>query len=96
MKQYRITTENIPDDSNDNSVLPADDPIHELKIVQYLAGLNSQQRLEEYRNSQPSYGETLGKSAQEKAEIMRKDNIRPGDPEWFKLWFSLPYLNGKQ
>jgi hypothetical protein len=23
---------------------------------------------------------------------MRKDNIKPGDAEWFKLWFSQPKM----
>lgn len=24
----------------------------------------------------------------------RKMGLRPGDPDWFKLWFSRPYLTG--
>lgn len=31
-------------------------------------------------------------SAAEKAEFMRKHNIKSGTPEWFKLWFSQPAL----
>jgi aryl-alcohol dehydrogenase-like predicted oxidoreductase len=27
---------------------------------------------------------------------MKQNNIRPGTPEWFKLWFSLPYLTGEK
>jgi hypothetical protein len=27
---------------------------------------------------------------------MRKHNIKPGTPEWFKLWFSLPYMTGEK
>ncbi len=27
---------------------------------------------------------------------MKKHNIKPGTPEWFQLWFSLPYLTGEQ
>jgi hypothetical protein len=23
---------------------------------------------------------------------MRDKNIRPGDPEWFRLWFSMPKM----
>jgi len=23
---------------------------------------------------------------------MKKHNIKPGTPEWFRLWFTLPYL----
>jgi hypothetical protein len=32
----------------------------------------------------------------EKGELMKKHNIRPGTPEWFKLWFSKPYLTGEK
>ena len=24
----------------------------------------------------------------------RKLGLKPGDPDWFKLWFSRPYLQG--
>jgi hypothetical protein len=43
-----------------------------------------------------SYGETFGQAGKEKTKIMRKHNIRPGDAEWFKLWFSLPYMTGEK
>lgn len=32
----------------------------------------------------------------EKGELMKKHDIRPGTPEWFKLWFSRPYLTGEK
>jgi len=32
----------------------------------------------------------------EKAELMRKYNIKPGTDEWFRLWFSRPYLTGEK
>jgi hypothetical protein len=49
MKQYRITTENLSKDSPDDAYLAPDDPIHELKISQYLGGLGAEARLQEYR-----------------------------------------------
>lgn len=30
-----------------------------------------------------------------KAEYMREHNIRPGDKEWFKLWFAQPHITGE-
>lgn len=96
MKQYKITSDNLNQDSPDDAYLAPDDPIHELKALSGLGGLGGQARLHEYRAQQLSYGETFGKSGQEKADIMRKQNIRPGDPEWFKLWFSLPYMTGEK
>jgi hypothetical protein len=32
----------------------------------------------------------------EKSRYQREKNIRPGTPEWFKLWFSKPYLTGEK
>lgn len=95
MKQYRITTENLTQESTDDCVLPPDDPIHELKALAGLGGLGSAARLQEYRAQQlDSYGENISAEATRKAEKMRSQNIQPGTEEWFKLWFSLPYLNG--
>jgi hypothetical protein len=32
----------------------------------------------------------------EKAEYQRKNKIRPGTDEWFRLWFAKPYLTGEK
>jgi len=32
----------------------------------------------------------------EKGQLMKQHNIQPGTPEWFKLWFSRPYLTGEK
>ena len=98
MKQYRITTNDIPQDSDEDAYLSPEDPIHELKIVQYLAGLGSEARLQEYRAHQNSInkGSNISVTGMEKSEIMKKNNIKPGTDEWFKLWFSRPYLTGEK
>ena len=33
--------------------------------------------------------------ASQKAQYMRENNIRPGDKEWFKLWFAQPHITGE-
>lgn len=43
----------------------------------------------------PDMGENISHTATDKAEYQRKHNIRPGDPEWFKLWFAQPHLTGE-
>ena len=43
----------------------------------------------------PDMGENISHTAQEKAEYQRKHNIRPGDKEWFQLWFAQPKLTGE-
>ena len=42
-----------------------------------------------------SMGENLSYVGTAKSEYMRKHNIKPGTPEWFKLWFAQPRLTGE-
>lgn len=93
MKQYRITTEHLNQASEDDCYLAPNDPIHELKAIQHLAGLGADARLHEMRAGQ---GSNISVTGDSKGELMRKNNIKPGTPEWFKLWFSLPYMTGEK
>ncbi len=90
MKQYRITSDNINQDSPDDCYLSPDDPIYEIKSMQYLAGLGHEARLHEYK------GSNISVTGSEKGRIQREKNIKPGTPEWFKLCFSLPYMTGEK
>lgn len=91
MKQYKITTEHLNQTSHDDCYLDPTDPIHEIKAIQHLAGLGSDARLHELRVNQGSNISVIGS---EKGREQREKNIKPGTPEWFKHWFSLPYLTG--
>lgn len=93
MKQYRITTEHLNQDSTDDCYLAPDDPVHEMKALQHLAGLGAEAKLHEYRANQ---GSNISVTGDNKGELMRKHNIKPGTPDWFKLWFSLPYMTGEK
>lgn len=93
MKQYKITTEHINQDSDEDCYLAPDDPIHELKALAGLGGLGGEARLHEYRASQ---GSNISVTGDNKGELMKQHNIKPGTPEWFKLWFSLPYMTGEK
>lgn len=46
--------------------------------------------------AESSYGETFGLASKEKTELMRKHMIVAGCEEWFKLWFSRPYMTGEK
>lgn len=82
MKQYYITTDNIPQDSSDDAYLAPTDPIHELKIAASMDGLGGDAKLAEYKAKlkQPVVGSNKG-------QIQREQGIKPGTDEWFKLWF---------
>jgi hypothetical protein len=41
-------------------------------------------------------GSNISITGNEKAMIQKEKNIRPGTDEWFKLWFSKPYLTGEK
>ena len=93
MKQYRVTTQDFIQDSPDDCYLAPNDPIHELKALSGLGGLGGEARLHEYRAQQ---GSNISVTGTNKGELMRQNNIQPGTPEWFKLWFSLPYMTGEK
>ena len=82
MKQYRIDSSNIPQDSADDCYLAPDDPVHELKIAASLGGLGAAERLAEYRAQQAT-----SIVSSNKGQIQREQNIKPGTVEWFRLWF---------
>ena len=60
--------------------------IEELKK---LAGVNEFKGYTEYSL------ENFSDAANANVKKMRKDNIKPGDLEWFKLWFAQTHLTGE-
>jgi hypothetical protein len=88
MKQYKITADNINKDSDDDCHLDLNDPIYEIKRLQYLGGLGYQPYVPE--------GINISTTGMENQRLEKENNIRPGTPEWFQLWFSLPYLTGEK
>lgn len=99
-KQYQIRTQSYADDLIPDAALDANDPVFQIK---QLAGLPSHvniAQLQEYntpKNTQEaSDGSNISYTANEKAQYQKTHNIKPGTPEWFKLWFSLPYMTGEK
>jgi hypothetical protein len=66
------------------------DDIQQLKL---LAGIGNRAVMQEYKGFA---GSNISVTGNEKGELMKKHDIRPGTDEWFKLWFSRPYLTGEQ
>jgi hypothetical protein len=56
------------------------------KLAEY-KGYNTPTRIE---GSNPSI------TAVEKINYQNNNNVQPGTPEWFQLWFSKPYLTGEK
>ena len=67
--------------------------------IKQLAGITQNiGRLQEYKgeNTVSTEGSNMSVTANEKIQYQNNNNIQPGTPEWFKLWFSLPYLTGEK
>lgn len=62
--------------------------------LQRLAGIRTQGHGNSVGNT--IQGSNISVTAAEKAQIQRDRNIQPGTPEWFQLWFSLPYMTGEK
>jgi hypothetical protein len=66
------------------------DSVQELKL---LAGIGNRAVMQEYKGFA---GSNISVTGNEKGELMKQHDIRPGTEEWFKLWFSKPYLTGER
>ena len=61
----------------------------EIKKLQKLAGIGQFEGYTEYKiDEHPSITATAVKAKEKKL------GLKPGDQEWFKLWFRRPYLQG--
>lgn len=68
----------------------------EIAELKRLAGINEFKGYVKYDSVNPNDGSNISITGNEKGELMKKNKIRPGTPEWFQLWFSLPYLTGEK
>jgi hypothetical protein len=82
-REYRITAKDFVESTEEDCVLPPDDPLHALKSVAAFDGLGAQARLDDLR-SKNFVSTVVGSN---KGQIQREQNIKPGTSEWFQLWF---------
>lgn len=61
----------------------------EIENIKKLAGVN------EFSGYKPYEGSNISITGTEKRRLEKKHNIKPGTDEWFRLWFSLPYMTGE-
>jgi hypothetical protein len=60
----------------------------DIERLKKLAGIN------EFKGYTPYEGSNISITGTEKRQIEKDKNIKPGDKEWFELWFSRPYWLG--
>ena len=71
----------------------------DLDQIKQLAGITQNiGRLQEYKGvgTVSTDGSNMSVTANEKIQYQHTNNIQPGTPEWFQLWFSKPYLTGEK
>jgi len=67
--------------------------MNDIEQLKVLAGIGNRAVMQEYRGFA---GSNISVTGNEKGELMKRHDIRPGTEEWFKLWFSKPYLTGEK
>jgi hypothetical protein len=66
------------------------DPI---KDLQQLAGIKKNQSAAANKDGSLSpVGSNISITGMEKRRLEKEHNIKPGTDEWFRLWFTKPYL----
>ena len=98
-KQYSIRTQDYTTAHIEEAVLDAADPINEIKALAGLTNIGNLGKLQEYKSPESemaNQGSNPSITAMEKIQYQNNNNIQPGTPEWFRLWFSLPYLTGEK
>ncbi len=63
--------------------------MNDIEQLKLLAGIGNRAVMQEYKGFA---GSNISVTGNEKGELMKKHDIRPGTQEWFRLWFTLPYL----
>ncbi len=104
MKQYSFRTQSYAEDIIPDAVLHDPEAIgmHDLARMQELAGISEARDKKAnatYGNPgglKSPMGSNISQTAAEIRRLEKEHNIKPGTPEWFQLWFSLPYLTGEK
>lgn len=87
MKQYTITAASYANADIPNAAMDTQD----LNQLLTLSGIPIAKISPELNQ-----GSNVSVTGMEKAELMKKNNIKPGTPEWFQLWFARPFLTNEK
>lgn len=85
MRQIKIRSGDFVQEQQAPDAFLAEDDLQEL---QRLAGLEPK--------VESMSGINISNTGMEKQRLEKEHDIKPGTPEWFQLWFSLPYLTGEK
>lgn len=96
----KLTSSNFISTAQDlipEAVLDSNDPILDMKKLAGITSNNNIGKLQEYNGygSVKTEGGSGSRDAVEKMQYQNNNNVQPGSPEWFRLWFSKPGLTGE-
>jgi len=98
MDHIHIKSESYKDNNIPDAVMEQND-LDQIKRLAGLTSIGNVGKLSEYKDStseMANQGSNPSITANEKIQYQKEHNIQPGTPEWFRLWFSLPYLTGEK
>jgi hypothetical protein len=79
------------------AVLDDSDPIMDLRKLAGMEGnLGKLAEYKGYGSPTRLEGSNPSITAAEKINYQNNNDVQPGSPEWFRLWFSKPYLTGEK
>ena len=79
------------------AVLDTADPIMDLRKLAGMEGnLGKLAEYKGYGSPTRLEGSNPSITAAEKINYQNTNDVQPGSPEWFRLWFSKPYLTGEK
>lgn len=67
--------------------------MNDIEQLKLLAGIGNRAVMQEYKGFA---GSNISVTGNEKGELMKQHDIRPGTDAWFKLWFSRPWLTNEK
>lgn len=80
------------------AILDENDPIQDLRSLAGIPTDLNAGKLQQYTgdNSVVTAGSNPSITANEKIAYQNNNNVQPGSPDWFRLWFSKPYLTSEK
>lgn len=110
MKEYRVTSADFvsPGETGDTDAIMDSTDLAQLRKLAGLSGLfedyyeagGHDPAINSPNNSEQGVmspvGSNISVTGMEKRKMEKENHIQPGSPEWFRLWFSKPYLTGEK
>lgn len=98
MKQYKFTSQDfVPEgESGEPDAIMDSADLNALKKLAGIPVIGEGANIATDQSTMSPVGSNISITGTEKRKIEKERGIMPGSDEWFKLWFSRPYLTGEK